>query len=92
MKSVSKALSCVETLQDSISDDYTIILCADHGGHDRSHGSDMDEDMTIPVVFCGKTFEKNKEISDVSIKDIATTIASLLQVKPAKEWEGRIIS
>ncbi len=92
MKSVSKALSCVEKLQNSISDEYTIILCADHGGHDRSHGSDMPEDMTIPVVFCGKTFEQNKEISDVSIKDIATTIASLLEVKPAKEWEGKVIS
>lgn len=91
MKSVSKALSCVEKLQNSVSDDYTIILCADHGGHDRSHGSDLPEDMTIPVVFCGKAFEQNKEISDVSIKDIATTIASLLEVKPAKEWEGKVI-
>ena len=91
MKSVSKALSCVEKLQNNISEDYTIILCADHGGHDRSHGSDMPEDMTIPVVICGRAFEKNKEITDVSIKDIATTIASLLEVKPAKEWEGKII-
>ena len=52
----------------------------------------MPEDMTIPVVFCGKAFEKNKEITGVSIKDIATTIANLLEVKPAKEWEGKIIS
>ncbi len=92
MKSVSKALSCVEKLQGAISEDYTIILCADHGGHDRSHGSDMAEDMTIPVVLCGKPFQKNKEITDISIKDIATTIASLLEVKPAKEWEGKVIS
>ena len=92
MKSVSKALSCVERLQGAVSDDYTIILCADHGGHDRSHGSDCPEDMTIPVLFCGKPFEKNKEVKDVSIKDIATTIAGLLEVKPAKEWEGKIIS
>ena len=91
MKSVSKALSCVERLQNSISEEYTVILCADHGGHDRSHGSDLPEDMTIPVVFCGRSFEKNREITDVSIKDIATTIASLLEVKPAKEWEGKVI-
>lgn len=89
MKSVSKALSCVEKLQNSISEDYTIILLADHGGHDRSHGSDMPEDMTIPILFCGKPFEKGKELEgDVSIKDVAVTIAKLLQVPPAKEWEG----
>ena len=92
MKSVSKALSCVEKLQNSISDEYTIILLADHGGHDRSHGSDMPEDMTIPILFCGKPFEKGKELEgDVSIKDVAVTIAKLLQVLPAKEWEGKAL-
>ena len=90
MKSVSKALSCVEKLQNSISEDYTIILLADHGGHDRSHGSDMPEDMTIPILFCGKSFEKGKELEgDISIKDVAVTIAKLIDVPPAKEWEGK---
>jgi bisphosphoglycerate-independent phosphoglycerate mutase (AlkP superfamily) len=91
MKSVSKALSCVEKLKNSISDDYTIVLLADHGGHDRSHGSDLPEDMTIPVLFCGKPFEKGKEISDVSIKDVAVTIAKLLDVPIVKEWEGKAL-
>ena len=88
MKSVSKALSCVEKLQNSISEDYTIILLADHGGHDRSHGSDMPEDMTIPILFCGKSFEAGKELPEASIKDVAVTIAKLLEVPCAKEWEG----
>jgi phosphopentomutase len=91
MKSVSKALSCVEKLKSNISDDYTIILLADHGGHERSHGSDCPEDMTIPVLFCGKSFEKGKEISDVSIKDVAVTIAKLLEVPKVKEWEGKAL-
>lgn len=88
MKSVSKALSCVEKLQESISEEYTIILLADHGGHERSHGSDMPEDMTIPIVFCGKSFEENKELPEASIKDVAVTVAKLLEVPCAKEWEG----
>jgi predicted AlkP superfamily pyrophosphatase or phosphodiesterase len=88
MKSVSKALSCTEKLKNSISDDYTIILVADHGGHDRSHGDDIPEDMTIPIVFCGNRFEKGKELGAISIKDVAVTIAKLLEVTPAKEWEG----
>ena len=80
----------MERVQNSISDEYTIVLLADHGGHDRSHGTDLPEDMTIPILFCGKPFEKGKKIEgDVSIKDVAVTIAKLLEVPPAKEWEGK---
>ena len=88
-KCVNKALCCVEKLQNSISNEYTLILLADHGGHDRGHGSDMPEDMTIPICFCGRPFEKGKEIADLSIKDVAPTVARLLEVPPVKEWEGK---
>ncbi len=89
MKSVSKALSCVKKLRNSIDESYNIILLADHGGHDRSHGSDMPEDMTIPICCNGPAFEKGKELHGLSIKDVAVTIAKLLEVSPAKEWEGK---
>lgn len=91
MKSVSKALSCTEKLQNSIDESYNIILLADHGGHDRSHGSDMPEDMTIPIVCCGPAFEQGKEVQGLSIKDVAVTVAKILEVSPAKEWEGKSI-
>ncbi len=90
-KSVSKAINCVEKLKESISDEYTVILVADHGGHDRVHGEDIPEDMTIPLVFCGRPFEQGKEFQGGSIKDVAVTIAKLLEVAPAKEWEGKSI-
>ena len=32
-------------------EDYTVIITADHGGHDRIHGTDCREDMQIPL-FC----------------------------------------
>ena len=91
MKSVSKALSCVEKLKNSISDEYTIILIADHGGHDRTHGTEMDEDMTIPMCFCGRKFEAGRELTGLSIKDVAVTVAELLGVPAAKEWEGKCV-
>ncbi len=91
MKSVSKALTCVERVRNSISDTYNIILLADHGGHDRSHGSDRPEDMTIPLIFSGPAFAKDKEIDGISIKDVAVTVASLLEVPRVKEWEGKSI-
>ena len=30
---------------------------ADHGGHDRTHGTDSPEDMTIPFIIKGKNFK-----------------------------------
>ena len=58
-------------------DEYTIIITADHGGHDRSHGTDMDEDMTIPMMFYGPSFTPGKELEGGSILDIAPTIAEI---------------
>ena len=85
---VNKAVSCIEDVYNHLPEGYTLIVCADHGGHDRTHGQDIPEDMTIPVLFCGERFEKNAQLTGVSIKDIAPTIAKLLDVPFAREWEG----
>lgn len=74
---------------DVLSEEYTVIVTADHGGHDRTHGTDDPEDMTIPVLILGKDFPAGKELQNVSIKDIAPTIAELLGVEPEDEWEGK---
>ena len=88
MQSLRKALTCIEKLYENLPEGYTLTVVADHGGHGRGHGSEMPEDMTIPVCFCGPRFEKGKELENVSIKDVAVTFAALLDVPPAKEWEG----
>ena len=49
----------------------------------------MDEDMTIPMFFYGTQFVSGKELSGISILDIAPTIADIIGVSPAKEWEGK---
>lgn len=85
---VNKAIGCIEDVYNSLPEGYTLIVCADHGGHDRTHGHNIPEDMTIPVLFCGPKFEKGKTLSGVSIKDIAPTIAKLLEVPFVREWEG----
>ena len=72
-------------------DEYTIIITADHGGHDRLHGMDIPEDTTIPMFFIGENFEKNKELCGVSLLDIAPTIAKIMGLKPEKEWEGKAL-
>ena len=71
---------------------YNIIVTADHGGHDRHHGTDMPEDMTIPMFLSGPAFKQGAKLENVSILDIAPTVAKLLEAAPAKEWEGRVLT
>ena len=70
-------------------DRYDVIITADHGGHDRMHGTDAKEDMTIPIFCIGKEFEKNREISDLSILDIAPTVCELFGLDAEREWQGK---
>lgn len=66
-----------------------IIVTADHGGHDRTHGTELNEDMTIPVIVLSKNEKVNLDLENVSIKDIAPTVVNLLGVSPDEEWEGK---
>lgn len=89
---LSVALDNVKRVVDACADEYTIIITADHGGHDRAHGSAMDEDMVIPLFFLGKGFTPGKELENVSILDIAPTAADIMGVPKAPEWEGRSLA
>ena len=86
---VSRAFDNVKRVIEAVGDRYTVIVTADHGGHDRIHGTDLPEDMLIPMFFVGPSFEPGKELQDVSLLELAPTIAKLLDIRPAKEWEGR---
>ncbi len=89
IKAVYESWDCIEKMVTSIPDDYTIMVTADHGGHDRSHGFDIPEDMTIPLLIKGKAFAPNAQIEDAQIIDIAPTITKLLGAEVANEWEGK---
>lgn len=88
---VSLAVENVKRIIEAVGDEYTVIVTADHGGHDRSHGTDMPEDMTIPMIFCGAPFEAGRELHGVSILDIAPTIADIMGVACPREWEGKSV-
>ena len=86
---IAAAVDNVRRVWEAAGDEYTVIVTADHGGHDRAHGTDMPEDMTIPMFFIGPDFEAGKAIADVSLLDLAPTIADVMGVLPAPEWEGK---
>ncbi len=88
MKVVSNALDQVERVYNEIPAEYDVIVTADHGGHDRSHGTERPEDMTIPIICRGPHFKAGRDLGERSIKDIAPTIVALLGAAPAREWEG----
>ena len=88
LKQISIAVDNIRRVIEECSDEYTIIVTADHGGHDRMHGTDSPEDMTIPMFYFGKPFEAGVRFSGGSILDIAPTITKIMGVEPADEWEG----
>lgn len=73
----------------SLPEEYTVIITADHGGHDRMHGTELHEDMTIPIIVLQKGEKRSLDLSGANIKDIAPTIVDLLDVAPDEEWEGK---
>lgn len=88
LRSVRGSFDCIERVVKSLDDDYVAIITADHGGHGRCHGTDMPEDMNIPVIITGNSVEK-QELENVKITDITSTVTAFLEVAPDPEWEGR---
>ena len=89
MESVRTSWDHIDKLISSLSDEYTFIITADHGGHNRIHGTNLPEDMTIPMIVVGAGAERIPSLENANIKDIAPTIAELLDVPVDPEWEGK---
>jgi arylsulfatase A-like enzyme len=69
-------------------DRYTVLLQADHGGHDYQHGTALAEDMTIPWILNGPSVRCGYPLQQpVCITDTAATIAYLLDVPCPAVWD-----
>lgn len=89
LRRISIAIDNVKRMIEKFGDQYSIIIMADHGGHERSHGSTLPEDMIIPFFFYGPDFEAGKDIPESSLLDIAPTIAGIMGISVDREWEGK---
>src|SRR6266498_1307015 len=65
-----------------------IIITADHGGHDTTHGSSMPEDMTIPWIASGPGIQPKQLTTTVHTMDTAATAAFALGLDIPAEWDG----
>ncbi len=89
IRCVRRAVGYVQRVYEAVRGRYTVLVTADHGGHGRTHGTDSDEDMTIPMFFLGDPFPAGTEMRDMSVLDVAPTIACLEGLPLPAEWEGR---
>lgn len=89
LKAVEDSWALIEKITATLPDDYTVIVTADHGGHERIHGTDLPEDTVIPLFVKGNGFERGKRFEKADIKDIAPTVTKLLTVSPDSDWEGK---
>jgi predicted AlkP superfamily pyrophosphatase or phosphodiesterase len=71
-----------------IRDETLIIITADHGGHDTTHGSSLPEDMTIPWIASGAGIQPKALTTQVHTMDTAATTAFALDLPIPPEWDG----
>lgn len=95
IQAFADADAALKTLRDAVEQagiarKSTFILSADHGGHDKTHGSNSPEDMTIPWIAWGAGTKLTYEIKDpVNTCDTAATALWLLDVPLPTGWDGK---
>jgi predicted AlkP superfamily pyrophosphatase or phosphodiesterase len=90
---VRRADEAIATLLKDLDDhglrqDTLIIITADHGGHDQTHGSRMAEDMTIPWIVSGPGVRPGVLTTPIQTTDTAATAAWALGLTLPADWDG----
>ena len=68
-----------------------LILTADHGGHDKTHGTADPEDVNIPWIAAGGLAEKRGELRrEIRTMDTAATALAALGIQ-VENWDGKPI-
>ena len=70
-----------------------LIITADHGGHGKTHGSKIPEDMNIPWITWGRNVKQNYTISEpVTTYDTAATALWLLDIPCPPSYDGKPVT
>lgn len=88
-----KYIGTILSKLDEVSDpsDSLVIITADHGGHEKSHGSTHPDDMTIPWIISGERINYQLLTIPVSVVDTSPTIAWVMDLPLPTDWDGQII-
>lgn len=93
LDAIANADSCLGFVLDACAQTgkpRNILLLSDHGGHGRSHGTDSDDDMNIPWIMHGPSIRPGPIESTLFLYDACPTLAHLLGLTAAREWDGHI--
>lgn len=92
LEAIHHADACIGQVMDALGEKVHYMVTADHGGHERMHGTPLKSDMRIPFLMCGPKVPATGKIeSKVSIMDIAPTILKILKVNAPKQWKGKML-
>ena len=79
--------------QAGLADSSVLIISADHGGHDKTHGANIPADMTIPWIAWGKGVKQHFTITaPVMTCDTAATALWLLDVPRPADFDGKPVT
>ena len=93
LRAIANASRCVAAVCAALPEDTHIFVTSDHGGHGKSHGTEMDEDMTTPLLMRGPNVPAAHRIErSVRITDIAPTIVHLFGLDLPSDWIGTPIT
>jgi predicted AlkP superfamily pyrophosphatase or phosphodiesterase len=85
-EAIGELLAALDTY--GLRDETLLIITADHGGHDMTHGSSLPEDMTIPWIASGPGIQAGKLNTLIHTMDTAATAAYALGLPIPAEWDG----
>ena len=92
LRAISSADACIGEVLEALPAEVHVAITSDHGGHRHTHGTDCDEDMTVPLILAGPGVPAGRMLTGpVSIVDVAPTVAHLLRVEPPATWTGTTI-
>ncbi|MBI4816211.1 MAG: alkaline phosphatase family protein [Deltaproteobacteria bacterium] len=92
---VDQAIAVLEraVAEAKIADQTVFLVTADHGGHDRTHGHDTRDDMTIPWIAFGSHVRRGHQLRElITTYDTAATVLWLLGAPVPSEWDGRPVT
>ncbi|CAG1010498.1 hypothetical protein ANAEL_03962 [Anaerolineales bacterium] len=85
-EAIGELLSALD--ERGLRDETLLIITADHGGHNLTHGSSSPEDMTVPWILSSPGIQSGELVTPINITDTAATAAYALRLSIPAEWDG----
>ena len=90
-KEIEKLLGLIRT--EWAEKEYLLIITADHGGTEKTHGTRLKEHMTIPWIAYGSSVKKGYKIQkEVKIYDTVPTILNFLDINIPPNLDGKAVT